>query len=100
MATCVADTHCTWSGTACVAAASACGVPWTIVAGQAIYDMSGNAKEWTLARSAGVNPLRGGSYFDISNGMSCTFNWEVANDSVRLPEVGFRCCRATDPAGP
>lgn len=57
-----------------------------------LYDMSGNAKEWTQARSSGVNPLRGGSYNNTSGGMTCQFNFTVADDSFQLANVGFRCC--------
>ena len=59
----------------------------------AIYDLSGNVKEWTQARSAGVNPLRGGSYTSPATGISCTFNFTVADDSFLFSNVGFRCCR-------
>ena len=59
--------------------------------------MSGNAKEWTNARSAGVNPLRGGSYDDTQIGISCQWNWVLADDTFRFQNVGFRCCRSTPP---
>ena len=62
-----------------------------------IFDMSGNVEEWAQARSAGVNPIRGGSYNDTAGGMRCEFNFVVAGNSFRLPSVGFRCCRQTAP---
>jgi hypothetical protein len=65
--------------------------------GNEIYDLSGNAKEWTAARSVGVNPLRGGSMNNVSGGSTCTFNFTVANDSFRFQNVGFRCCSDTQP---
>ncbi len=74
-----------------------CRVPWTVVSTTQIYDMSGNAQEWTAPRAAMVNPIRGGSYNDISGGMTCGFNFEVAGDTIRLPNTGFRCCRTTAP---
>ena len=78
-------------------ALATCHVPWTVTTTGQIYDMSGNAQEWTAPRSAGVNPIRGGSYNDISGGMTCSFNFEVAADAIRLPNTGFRCCRTTAP---
>jgi len=74
-----------------------CHVPWTVTTTGQIYDMSGNAQEWTAPRSTGVNPIRGGSYNDISGGMTCGFNFEVAGDTIRLPNTGFRCCRTSAP---
>jgi hypothetical protein len=62
-----------------------------------IHDMSGNVKEWTLQRSANVNPLRGGSYNNTQAGISCTFNFVVADDTFQFANVGFRCCRDTAP---
>jgi hypothetical protein len=62
-----------------------------------IFDLSGNVKEWTLERSAGVNPLRGGSYNNTSVGISCDFDFAVADDAFLFPNVGFRCCRDTAP---
>ena len=63
--------------------------------GDRIYDMSGNAEEWTAARQPGINPLRGGSNNDTSGGTRCDFDFIVADDTIRLPTVGFRCCRST-----
>jgi hypothetical protein len=65
-----------------------------------VYDMSGNAQEWTAPRSAGANPIRGGSYNDIPGGLTCDFNFDVEADGVSLPDTGFRCCRTTAPPGP
>jgi hypothetical protein len=89
------------------ALSSTCGVPWsttvtppgTMFSGT-IYNMSGNAQEWTAPRSAGVNPIRGGSYNDIASGMTCGFSFEVGGNTIRLPNTGFRCCRTTDPSVP
>ena len=62
-----------------------------------IYDLSGNVKEWMQARSAGVNPLRGGSMNNPSNGLRCDFDFTVADDVFQLTNVGFRCCSDTAP---
>ncbi|HJZ85143.1 MAG TPA: MopE-related protein [Polyangia bacterium] len=65
--------------------------------GAHIFDLTGNAKEWAQARSAGVNPLRGGSYNNILDGSTCSFNFTVADDSFQFPNVGFRCCSSSPP---
>ena len=62
-----------------------------------VFDLSGNAKEWTEARSAGVNPLRGGSYNNTANGTSCPFDFVVGDDTFLFENVGFRCCSDTAP---
>ena len=58
-----------------------------------IYDLSGNVKEWTQARSAGVNPLRGGAYNNPGLALQCTYDLTVADDAFLFANVGFRCCR-------
>jgi hypothetical protein len=73
---------------------SLCHANW---AGGGIFDMSGNVKEWTAERSAGVNPLRGGSYNNTAVGISCTFDFVVADDTFQFENVGFRCCRSSAP---
>ena len=57
------------------------------------FDMSGNAKEWTAPRSAGANPIRGGSSSNTVQGLSCQLNFTLADDSFFFPDTGFRCCR-------
>ncbi len=75
-----------------------CHVGWTVSGSTAqIYDLSGNAQEWTQPRAAGVNPMRGGSYNDAAGGLQCGFSFEVASDTIHLPNVGFRCCRTSAP---
>jgi hypothetical protein len=75
-----------------------CYTPWTVGGvTRNLFDMSGNVQEWTLERSAGVNPMRGGTYLDPQGGTTCQFNFEVATDTIALPTVGFRCCRDTAP---
>lgn len=66
--------------------------------GEPVYDLSGNAKEWTVGTgSPAENPLRGGSYNNLPGGMRCDFDFAVASDSVRLRNVGFRCCSDANP---
>ena len=57
------------------------------------FDMSGNVKEWTLARLPGENPLRGGASNNTVAGTSCDLSFTSANDTFFFPNVGFRCCR-------
>lgn len=70
---------------------AACYSDWG-AAGQ-VFDLSGNVKEWAQARTAGQNPIRGGSYNNESGGMTCQFDFTAADDSFAFPNVGFRCCR-------
>jgi len=58
-----------------------------------IYDLSGNVKEWTQARGAGQNPIRGGSYNNPAGGIACENDFTVADNNFFFPNVGFRCCR-------
>jgi hypothetical protein len=79
--------------------------------GDNLYDMSGNAKEWVItgaASTSGTGPyeLRGGAY-DIASfvdnsvtpavtrapGLQCDASTPAPTVPVRLPSVGFRCCR-------
>ena len=57
------------------------------------YDMSGNVKEWALARSAGFNPLRGGASNNEVTGTTCKIDFSSGDNTFRFPNVGFRCCR-------
>ena len=57
------------------------------------YDMSGNLKEWTAARAAGQNPIRGGASNNEVGGLTCGLNFTLADDAFFFPNVGFRCCR-------
>ncbi len=57
------------------------------------FDMSGNVKEWTLARQPGENPIRGGSSNNTDIGISCPLNFTLADDTFFITNVGFRCCR-------
>jgi hypothetical protein len=57
------------------------------------YDMSGNVKEWTAARTAGQNPIRGGASNNLVTGLTCDLSFTLADDTFFFPNVGFRCCR-------
>ncbi len=72
-----------------------CYTPWN--GGDRVYDLSGNVKEWTLARSPGVNPLRGGAYTNPIDGLRCDHDFEIGSDTFLFPDVGFRCCRTVAP---
>lgn len=61
--------------------------------GTNVFDMSGNVKEWTLARQSGQNPIRGGASNNTDVGTSCALNFTLGNDTFFFPNVGFRCCR-------
>ncbi|MBK8169411.1 MAG: hypothetical protein IPK60_03590 [Sandaracinaceae bacterium] len=63
-----------------------------VVAGGTVYDMSGNAKEITIARSGGGIPLRGGSFTNDGWGLECDFDWTVVSSTYAFPTTGFRCC--------
>jgi hypothetical protein len=66
--------------------------------GQSVFDLSGNAKEWVVgSNSPAENPLLGGSYNNLPGGMRCDFDFAAASDTVRLRNIGFRCCSATQP---
>src|SRR5450432_188583 len=92
-------------------AATMCVSDQSAAAGDEFYDMSGNVKEWTItgaASTSGTGPyeLRGGAY-DIASfvdnsvtpavtrapGLQCDASTPAPSVAVRLPSVGFRCCR-------
>ncbi len=58
-----------------------------------IYDLTGNAQEWTAPRLSGVNPIRGGASNDIQGGLACALSFGAADDAFFFPNLGFRCCR-------
>lgn len=59
-----------------------------------IFDMSGNAREFTVARSPGNIPLRGGAYNNLAGGTGCAFDWTLVDASFAFVNAGFRCCFA------
>jgi len=74
-------------------------------AGDELFDMSGNVKEWVLTTTMAVGPfeMRGGAYntpsFTVGTttsapGLQCDASIPAPpTTAVRLPSVGFRCCR-------
>ncbi|MDD5306867.1 MAG: MopE-related protein, partial [Deltaproteobacteria bacterium] len=66
-----------------------------------LYDLSGNAEEWTSSsRFVGADTLyqiRGGSYNNLGPGMTCTFDFWAARNDFRMPNLGFRCCKGGQP---
>ena len=81
----------------------------TVSAGNTLYDMSGNVKEWTTDANTPPFEIRGGAY-DIASftvngmgtkafGLQCDASTPAPKDMttgaaipVRLPSIGFRCC--------
>jgi formylglycine-generating enzyme required for sulfatase activity len=57
-----------------------------------VFDLSGNAREYTASRSAGVTPMRGGAYNNIAFGLECGYSFLVASDTFEFVNTGFRCC--------
>jgi hypothetical protein len=70
---------------------ASCYANWS--ASDRVHDLSGNAKEWTMARMPGINPLRGGASNNEGTGITCDLAFTSANDTFFFPNVGFRCCR-------
>jgi hypothetical protein len=88
----------TGAATMCVSEQSA------TTAGDELYDMSGNVKEWVLTTATTTGPfeMRGGAYNTASftvgattsaPGLQCDASIPAPATAVRLPSVGFRCCR-------
>ena len=76
----------------------------TTTTGDELYDMSGNVKEWVLTTATTTGPfeMRGGAYntasFTVGTttsapGLQCDASIPAPATAVRLPSVGFRCCR-------
>jgi formylglycine-generating enzyme required for sulfatase activity len=58
-----------------------------------VYDMSGNAREWTsTAVGSSIYEVRGGSYASIEAGRACDFDFTVSAASSAAGNTGFRCC--------
>jgi hypothetical protein len=99
------------AATIATGAATMCVSDQSAAAGDEFYDMSGNVKEWVITNGAstsatGPYELRGGAY-DIASfvdnsvspavtrapGLQCDASTPAPSVAVRLPSVGFRCCR-------
>jgi hypothetical protein len=85
-------------------AATLCKSDPSTVAGDELYDMSGNVKEWVVTSTTTplVYEMRGGAYntasFTVGTttsapGLQCDASIPAPATAVRLPSVGFRCCR-------
>ncbi|MBI4508230.1 MAG: SUMF1/EgtB/PvdO family nonheme iron enzyme [Deltaproteobacteria bacterium] len=68
-----------------------------------VADLSGNMKEWTddprCAGGGAVYTLRGGSFDNHAGGLTCDFEFSVADKDLTLSNIGFRCCARSCPAG-
>jgi Sulfatase-modifying factor enzyme 1/Putative metal-binding motif len=83
-------------------AATMCVSDLSAAAGDELYDMSGNVKEWVLTTvAAATYEIRGGAYdiesFTVNGvrgapGLQCDATTPAPAVDVRLPSVGFRCC--------
>ena len=67
-----------------------------------VFDMSGNAKEWTddlqgTAGSQNIYAVRGGSYESPEYGLTCQTRLSQAIATTALPSLGFRCCSDAAP---
>ncbi|MFO0713105.1 MAG: MopE-related protein [Sandaracinus sp.] len=79
---------------------ASCYASWGAAAANRIFDITGNVQEWTAQRGSttpAVYPMRGGSFNDISGGLTCQYSFEVGGATVATPNTGFRCCRDTAP---
>jgi hypothetical protein len=100
------------AATVATGAAAMCISDLSAAAGDELFDMSGNVKEWAITGAAttsatGPYELRGGAY-DIASfidnsvtpaatrapGLQCDASTPAPTVPVRLPSVGFRCCRS------
>ena len=58
-----------------------------------VYDMSGNAAEWTEDLGDGVNAVvMGGSYKEKAADAGCMATYTEKQEN-KFPNIGFRCCR-------
>jgi hypothetical protein len=74
-----------------------------VSSGIGVNDLSGNLKEWVndprQADGQTVHTLRGGAFDNGSGGLTCDFQFTVAEPTYFFPNVGFRCCSANCAAG-
>jgi subtilisin-like proprotein convertase family protein len=63
-----------------------------------VFDMSGNAKEWTATEpETGLYEIRGGGYSNIEGGRKCAYDFTVGDANFSFQNTGFRCCHYTAP---
>ena len=70
----------------------------------AIYDLSGNLKEWTadllgttVTPPRSVYGVRGGAYDSPRDGLRCDLTFAPAPEDFSYANLGFRCCGDTAP---
>jgi len=74
--------------------AAQCFANWGV--GARVFDMSGNVKEWTSTEvDTDAYRVRGGSYDNVKQGLTCEFDFIAFDQDVEFPNLGFRCCSAT-----
>jgi hypothetical protein len=67
-------------------------------AGNRVFDLSGNVKEWTGSQVSGTAyRVRGGAYDNIKQALTCQFDFTAFDEDVELPNLGFRCCETVVP---
>ena len=75
------------------------------VSAAGVYDLSGNAKEWTDDVRGTTGPpddtpiavVRGGGYDSPAPGLTCGFDLSRAAITLHDATIGFRCCSDTPP---
>jgi fibro-slime domain-containing protein len=76
-------------------AATQCIADWTA---DDVWDLSGNAEEWTLGARDDLRIIRGGSYKAVADGMTCNNDFFAAAETdFQMEQIGFRCCRGAQP---
>ena len=59
-----------------------------------VFDLSGNAKEWTTEQIDALRVVRGGGYeTNLAAGLRCDQAGDLKDPALRHPGIGFRCCR-------
>jgi formylglycine-generating enzyme required for sulfatase activity len=69
----------------------------TCISENGIFDLSGNAKEWTddlagVAAGQALYVVRGGSHQSPEHALQCQALQSQATATTVLPSLGFRCC--------
>jgi len=81
----------------------ATGAMSSCVSTDGVYDMSGNAREWTndpRYQGAPTPPpdgytLRGGAFDTPKNGLTCSTRFAIFPPDFAFQNVGFRCCSSS-----